>query len=274
MSKQLPYSQKGQVVLIILLILTVLLTVGLSVASRSVTDIKISQQSQESARALWVAQAGLEQAMKANVGTGGDIVLNNVTYKVTAATGLDGGNEFVFPDKVSADDSRTFWLVEHDASGQINELIKKYNGPKLTIYWGDSTNSPALEVTYIYKDNSDNFHNVHYAFDPQTRTPPTNFSPVGSGGTILGVNFPRSGSISTSGKTPYLLKIKPMFNSSPVQIGLKVDDSSHIFPSQGNCFDSTATVLESNITRKLTECRYWQTTPSIFDYLLFSGGGL
>ncbi|MBU3957074.1 hypothetical protein KKI19_02265 [Patescibacteria group bacterium] len=45
-------DSSGQALLIILLVMAVALTIGLSVVSRSITDIRISQEQEQSARAF------------------------------------------------------------------------------------------------------------------------------------------------------------------------------------------------------------------------------
>ncbi|MBU2577208.1 hypothetical protein KKA69_00060, partial [Patescibacteria group bacterium] len=118
---KLPYliekkeKEKGQAVLILLLAIAVILTVGLSIVSRSITDVKISQQSQESARALWVAQAGLEQAIRSNssIGSAGSPEeLNGVSYYVEKRD-LGLSTQYVYPSKVKANEPITVWLVGH-----------------------------------------------------------------------------------------------------------------------------------------------------------------
>lgn len=62
--KGLPPRQGGQVLLIVLLVTVVALTLGLGAISQSITDIKISEEEAESARAFNLAEAGIEQALK------------------------------------------------------------------------------------------------------------------------------------------------------------------------------------------------------------------
>jgi len=265
--------------LIILLVVTVVLTIGISVASRSVTDVKISQQSAESGRAFWVAQAGLEKAIKA----GSTIVsdnLNNVSYSVSK-TGLGGGVEFVFPEKVLANEPITLWLVSHnETSGEI-ETDNPYND-KLTLYWGNegesisSETTPALETTLVYA-TSGVFKTKRFTFDPweDRRTSSTNFASAQAGGTVLGQNLSFSSgeinlkSILKSSDIPYLFRLRLLFSSTPQLVAVKAASS---LPSQGSCYFSSATISESGVTRKLSTCRLWQVSSSIFDYSLFSGG--
>lgn len=281
MKKVLPFAkdkESGQTVLVVLLVMAVMLTIGLSVVSRSVTDIKISQQSQEAARALWVAQAGLEKAVKANAQTDSGI-LNSISYQVSRQE--LSGEEFIFPEKVGRDEIKTFWLVSHDSeNGQISES-EKYEGSKLTVYWGESADlsdsTPALEATYLYK-NGGSFYFKRFTFDPfSARSPSSHFSSAGNGDVVLGKNFPFSGVIDVSvpgqpGAIPYLLRLRLIYGEDLVSVGVKAQN--RIFPSQGRCYESTAQIVESGVTRKLQDCRLWAVTPEIFDFILLSGGGI
>lgn len=264
-------SQNGQAVLIVLLTMAVLFTLGLSVVSRSITDVRISEQSQESARAFWTAQAGLEKALLGQAGTQG--IDNDVSYTVTK-TSL-GGEDFVLEDKLSADENFTFWLVEHDASGEIipND---DYKGD-ITIFWGNtgesaSSGTPALVASLVYQE-SGRYRSKNYAFDPYSnRNPKTFFSAPETGNfTLAGSNFAFKAVIPSlpANCKPYYLNLRLLFNTSPQIIGVQTGDGGI---SQGTCFDSEATVLSSNIVRKLRECRTWSKVPDLFNYLLFSGG--
>jgi len=269
-------SKNGQVVLIVLLIMSVILVVGLSIASRSVTDIKISQQSQEAARALWVAQAGLEEAIKSNrtIAAGEGKELSGVDYSVTK-TGIGAGTEFVFPESVAADKAVTLWLINHDTNGEISSE-KFPGGGRLKFYWGnDGTidgTTPALEATVIYATGG-NYRARRYPFDPNSSRG-TNFS--GAGDISLGCSlrgksyaFCTTNQITLPGGTPYFVRLKLLFSTNtPLPIAVS---GNHDFPQQGNCYESSATIAESGVTRKLRQCQLWSTPPSVFDSVLFSG---
>ena len=259
-------SEKGQVVLIVLLIMSVILVVGLSIASRSVTDIKISQQSQEAARALWVAQAGLEEAIKSNrsIAVGEKTPLGGVDYSVTR-TGIGGGRDFVFPGNFEQDEPATLGLEGY--------------GGNLTFFWGKesplplSDTTPALEVTLFYENSGKKTR--RYVYDPYSgRNPSTNFD--GNVNTANcstgGVNFAFcSNPTNLPSGTLYFVRLKLLFNDTVQPIGVTGNKD---LPSQGNCYESSATVAESGVTRKLRQCQLWGTTPSIFDNVLFSGNSL
>lgn len=268
-------SQDGQVLLIILLVVSVLLVVGLSAVSRSVTDIKTSRQSQEAARALWVAQAGLEKAIKTGSGIE-SLDTSGITYKVER-TQIGEGSYFQFPNPISANESVTIWLVNHnETTGAIE--IPPIQVSQLRIGWSTSED-PALEATLIY-NLAGNFLTRRYVYDPNDsrRNLTTHFDDDAGSCNLGGTDFAHcSGSITfpLTG-IPYFMRIKLLFNSSPQPIGVEVTAASlsQSFPIQGQCYDSTAKVNESGVTRRLQECRFWPVTPSIFDNLLWSGSNI
>src|SRR3989344_4567977 len=57
-------SSKGQAVILYLLILIIGMTIVLTVASRVVTDIRLTTPSDESNRAYFAAEAGVEEALR------------------------------------------------------------------------------------------------------------------------------------------------------------------------------------------------------------------
>lgn len=273
MNKGLPV-QRGQVVLVILLVMSVILVVGLSVVSRSITDVKLSQQSQESARALWVAQAGLEQAIRTNAGIGSTYDEGlSVNYSVVK-NDIGGTSQFVFPDKIGAGESVTFWfLPRNETTGQL--ITSPYTGPSsFVVGWGNSETS-AIEITIFYNSGGV-FKTQRHVYGPSVYNgTPTNFSNSQGPITIAGTNFmSKTATITLPAGTPYFMQLKPLLNNLPQSVGVMTADAGKVFPKQGSCFISTAAIPESGVTRKLEQCQLWPTVPSIFNYLLFSKGSI
>lgn len=265
--------QAGQALLIILLIMAVALTVGLGVVSRSITDIKISRQEEESARVFSVAEAGIEEALRAGaIPPGGGVTIGGITATVSK-TDLGGGTTFVFPKTVEAGDTQTVWLVEHD--GESLDPTKPYLGTQVEIYWGNEdvvSPLPAVEATVIYDLNG--FKIARYAIDPdEGRATGNKFDSGGiTTGSLEGKNFKFKKTITLpSGGTKYALRLKLLYNDQPQILGVKGDAD---FPSQGECYESTASLLTSGITRKVQQCQSYKSPPGIFDYVLLSGGDL
>jgi len=58
--------QRGQVLLIVVLVMVIALTVGLSVISRSVTTLRTTKESESSQRAFSAAEAGVAKLLNSN----------------------------------------------------------------------------------------------------------------------------------------------------------------------------------------------------------------
>jgi len=82
-----------------------------------------------------------------------------------------------------------------------------------------------------------------------------------------------------SGGTAYALRLRLVYNQTSAQsLGVVDNGSNQNFPSQGDCFDSTASLEDldvgSRITRRVQQCQFHKALPGIFDYALFSEGDL
>ena len=271
-------NTSGQTLLIILLIAAVILTVGLAIASYSITDIKISQQEEESARAFSAAEAGIEESLK--IGSATNVTVGNITAQVSEVI-QGGGKDFDFGGlKFASGELTNVWLVEHNDQGGFDASFPT-NG-KITVCWGEANqvsdaNPPALEASLVYKDGA-NYKVIRAGFDPKAgRT--IGFGNVdSSSGTNCGnLAFAKNIDLA-SGKfalpanaVPYLLRLKLLYNTSSQPLAVSADNN---LPQQGKCYDSAATISTSNITRKVRQCQFFEAPPAIFDYVLFSTGDL
>jgi len=266
-------DNQGQVLLITLLILAVGLTAGLAIVSRSVTDIRISQQEEESARALSMAEAGIEKVL-----VGGPLsdTSAGVGYTVSQEF-LGNSNQFDFGGgKFAAGDTQTAWLVGHTGE-ELNPSVK-YQANQIEVYWGnkdtaaDNDHTPALEVIFIYDNNG--FKIARYALDPNVgRAGQNKFdSDITSVGDNLG-QFEKILALSTPPAITYAVRLKLLYNDTPHILGIKGVGGATI-PEQGSCYTSTATVQKSGITRSVRQCNFYKAPPEIFDYVLFSGSNL
>jgi type II secretory pathway pseudopilin PulG len=266
-------AQRGQALLVILLVTVVILTISLAVISRSVTDLRTSRQDEDSARTFSVAEAGIEQLLL----QGGTLAPGSFgsDYQVSGSYLLTGNSStFDFGGgRFDQGTVQTLWLVGHNAADQPDPAAGTYSGASLTVHWGNKgqandSSAPALEATLFYDQAG--FKVARYPFDPNASRG-NNFSLASYDGGI--VDYPFRGTITLPGGTAYALRLKPLYNSQA--IGLKVEAVvGATFPAQGNCCESTATRLESGITRKVQQCRFYEAPPAIFDYVLYAGASL
>ena len=90
------FKRKGQVALVVVLVVLVGLTIGVAILGRSVTNVGISNQEEERARSFSAAEAGVEDALRQDLsmlaisGSGGNFNVGNssVSYKVSKLTNV------------------------------------------------------------------------------------------------------------------------------------------------------------------------------------------
>jgi len=263
----------GQALLIILLVMAVGLIVALAVVSRSVTDISISRQEEESARVFSVAEAGIEEALRLGYAPAGAIEIGGITTTVSQ-TNLGKTQEFSFPGEYETGDIQTLWLVEHKEDGTL-DTNNKYSAGTIEVYWGkEAGTTPALEVTLIY--NQGGVKIMRWALDPDSsRRTVNNFDSAEVGNfQVGGKTFKYKKSLSSlpcPNSICYALRLRFLYNDQPQVLGTK---GANNLPSQGTCYESTATNPQTGITRKVRQCQLHKTSPGIFDYVLYSEGNL
>lgn len=299
-------SSKGQILIIFLLVLVVGAAIVLSVASRTITDIKTTTTSDESNRAYFAAEAGIEEALRSLQGGGGSGTfnlnfgaLNNTTATTTIGTGA-GGTTFLFPNEVAKDEVVQVSMLQD--FGDINS--QGWAGSELHFYWGHDTvgNDPnqAIEVSIVWY-NAGNFGITKAAFDPLAGRgnnfcdTPTFYDPpeqlidntLGSGTTTK--NFYFSARVFLRGLggdldpgcpdgrhgppitgKPVLIRIRALYNTTRMPIAVRVGSGEPNLYSQGVVIESAGQTV-SGVTRKLEVIRLYPALPALFDYVLFSG---
>jgi Tfp pilus assembly protein PilX len=275
-------KQRGQVVLITLLVLTIATTIGLSLISRTTTDTTITSQVEESSRAFSAAEAGIEEALKSGVGSGGVQTLAGgaASYDVTVATIGGAAGLFEFPKKVLRGNTETVWLVNHDANGALVET-PTYTAPSIDICWSSETTTPALVVTLLYKESTDGSYRVaKTAFDPDAARATTNqfsttYTPGGCG---AGTNTAYRATVTFASidvsVNPVIdsllaLRIRPAYSDARIMI----DAGATVLPVQGNKIDSTGTTA-SGTNRKIVVYQQYRSASTAFDAALYSQGSL
>jgi Tfp pilus assembly protein PilX len=284
-------SQKGQALLIVVLVMVVALTVGLAIASRSIVNLKTSQDQADSQKALAAAQAGVEREL---VNTSSTAVLpqtfggtgTNATYTTTITqgkaselfllngtfSGVDKNNYvYIWPSKVNGSDTN---LYGGNGSG--------WNG-SIDVYWGtdsgNACNNAALEISVIsgnYPLNTSKLVLTKYAVDP------CNARIIGQTGNGFALVSKLTGNQKTiSNKTlwykttilssapatdsVYLIAITPLYINIAAQA-----DAAHPLPPQGTNITATGNV-GGQIKRKVAAFRNLPQIPAeLSTYTIFS----
>lgn len=284
--------------------MVIALTVGLSVASKSITNLRTATDEASSQKAFSAAEAGVEQILKLKIDPGGSIAGSfsensaNYSAKITSEklsgleVSLNGGNP------INQDDGTDVWLLDHnldDNSINYNESSgwrKLQKDQDLYFYWGDKgaancPNEPALELIVVTKDMGNNkpYELTRYAFDPcsgRITNNTSNYSKIDfDGGSTDGKTYPYKVKITIpkgDGKNKgVMVRVIPLYSGS--YVGVKVpwpcNDNSPpnntycYLPIQGKRIESTGKVGET--ARKVVYYQGYPKLPSeFFQYVLFS----
>jgi hypothetical protein len=276
----------GQVTLLALLLGVLGLTVGLSVASRSLSDLKQASYVDFGTKALAAAEAGAEyglywQSLNPNDNSKCSS-LGGVPLDVKAITSSASWNllniKSIFVDVCP--DPNVFLSKDVGSDDVLQANMTGLNGnSSYSVLWqnGPAT-AQAMEVTVLYLDYSIK----RYAYNSQSASgaPWTgnNFLTAGTP-PASSASCPTAGLGNVSGAIPatnggggnYVIQIraKPLGGQSVVQIC-----GSSALQSQRYIVTSAATT-NNNVTKKIQVTRENNgTLPSVFDNVIFSGGNL
>lgn len=264
--------ESGQILLITLLVLTIATTVALSLIGRSTTDVAISTQLEESARAFSAAEAGIEEALRSGAG-GAQIFSAGASYSV-AITAIGGApGMYVLPRKTPRGVTETVWLVAHDSNGAVVE-IPTYTDSTIGICWSAEATIPAVVAAVLYKESTDGSYKIaRAALDPDTtRASSNNFSSVSAAGTNCGLSnyYRQTLNLSTLGITPtadtvLAIRLRPEYADT----SFVIDSGAVILPQQGNRIESVG-ATQGGVTRKVIVYQQYRAPTSIFDSVIYS----
>ncbi|OGE19404.1 hypothetical protein A3D83_04810 [Candidatus Daviesbacteria bacterium RIFCSPHIGHO2_02_FULL_41_10] len=306
--KGLPVRQAGQVILILILVMSVALAIGLSVIQRSLSDVSTSTDIEESSRAFSAAEAGIERILSGGTPPFVNFSENNSTASATSynfpAPPGQGDNNRQRPFECPPGDTSfakesvaQVWLADPNSSSPTNPLApaEYYKQTSLDVYWGlkNSTDKAALEVILVYWDGAKYVTRKWYLDQTDAvRSGNTQFTPVNCsinipqlpnyqcqyrlGGT-LGSSTDPGGPLPASPSVLMLLRARTLYNetSQPFAVqavgtctGVGQTPQDCWLPPQAKIIVSKGT---SGQTRRIIQlCQVPKVVPSYFDYAIFS----
>lgn len=272
-------DQSGQALLIVVLVMVIALTVGLSLASRSVTNLRNSNDEAASQAAFSAAEAGVEQAVKLGDTSGSSILTgvslhdkNNSEISNVDIAFIDG-SQFLLNNgnPVFQDDGTDIWLSEHtDDTSKLFQVA--WNG-NLIVHWGtnsDSCADPAMEVLVISGTRVSPTM-TKYAYDScAARRGVNSFNQPPESGAfgVDGINgsqtFNYRAQITVT--NGLIARVIPLYKAGI--IGIKGAG----LPIQGKIITSTGTAgnSASQTVRKISFFQGFDSVPSEFFYSLFA----
>lgn len=248
--------ESGQVGVIILLTMTGMLTMGLSLASRTTQEALLSGKEAESTRVFNAAEQGIEEALSGDLDFVGDSYSN--TLDSISGVGVNYSIE-----KVNVLETRLFEgiSVSVDVTGASD-------GNDLQIDWSkvsDCNNEdPASLIASVYYDDSGVTRVRHEAIAACDN----------SDGFTLGTIINQSGyrrrydlPLQTD---DFLVRVKAIYGDTSI----KISSGDFTMPVQYYAIRSEAANEESNETRIVEVNRTIKSAPSILDYAVYSGNTL
>ncbi len=294
-------QQSGQILLVVVLTMIVALTVGLSIAARVVTELKLSKQNEESQRAFQAAESGVQRTL-----TSGAVNLpislgNNSSFSTKITP--NNGQAIIMNNGIQVDQAvgGDVWLSTY-SSNPANQFqnpmgcTQPPSGPitcndlTITMYWGspNQTNcnpsgdnvAPAIEVVMLNGPvgspsiSKGLFEVAGCLSDNRLGSLPAE---IEQGTTVNGPFTPKVGGPAflykadlkfNSGTLPrhgLVMKVIPIFNSTTIGF----QSATAVFPPQGSVVESTGT--SGDTIRKVV---YYQSYPQlpleVFPYSLLS----
>jgi len=229
--------RRGQALIVVLLILGVVTTVGLSIASRSVTEVGVSTGSEESSRALSAAEAGLEAQL------GG--------AQIPTISGTD-----IQVDAKPAGSAGSLSVADLLASGEVATVfVDNSTGNSMTVCWGLANGNAELETAvYFTVGNNTNVDRK--------------YTPSGNSGTCPndGRIYANSTSITLPNGSEYVRM--RLWGNGEVKQPLGVTTSG-TFPTQGTEITAVGTV--GSTVRKIKVFDQTPDVPEVFEAAVFSG---
>lgn len=266
-------KKSGQILILVLLIVVVALAVGLSVASRNLTNLKTSAQTEQSQRAFAAAEGGIEDILSrltavAGVISGTGTSPNCVKAGSSANCTVSVGN---LTSNVTVTSSNIYqFTIDLGTVGQVD--LRGASG-QIQIEWANTSdpveaNEPAsLEAVQVSQSGST------YS---QTRT-------AWSGGNFGGRSESGFSSPNCTPSSEFKLCTRIPLDSGAVSIRIrpfwvkatvKVTSAGGSLPVQTYNLVSVATTT-TGVTRKVQVTRTaLPTLPAAFDYVLFSNSDI
>lgn len=255
-------NQKGQVLLIVVMLLATAITVVLSISFTTTTDTQITKLEEESQRALAAAEAGIEAALKqdvASIAIEGLAGLDDSGITGNAVTTNIIGSTFVTP-LLQKDDQYTFYLSNYN-NGVIGG--NSYNSG-LNIHYGsvsESCNDLAIEITLIYGNDPD-YEIKRLVGDTGGKLGGEDSGATATSATVEGQSFKCSLPINVGlYSDAKILIVRTLF--SQTRVGFYSGNKDVPLKPQGNFITSTATVT-SGVTKKVQLFQSYPQIPSEF----------
>lgn len=272
-------SRSGQVTVLVLLLSLLGLAASLSLASRSLSDLRQATYVDSGTKALAAAEAGLQYASTL---AGADCLPHEIVNVQNPPLSLSGIKSVSYTTCTVTKTTISVPSVAVDDVVQIDLTGASSNLKAMDVSWlGDAS----MEIEVLDSDNTLR----RYAYNAVGQNRNNGFATAMTGANCSAgcdANF-ATGSCIGAGEICYkpdcgvgnvtaqLVRIRPLYQSAPVNICARAAGGSGVadFGTQYFLVKVTATTLNGTV-RRLQADRFPPGLPAIFDNVLYSGGSL
>lgn len=269
--------KQGQILILVLLVVVVILAVGLSVASRNITNLRTSTQTEQSQRAFTAAEGGVEDVLS-NLEQIGDAITVGGPAPSGCSVNLGVADCDVTVGGIDAQvrvNSSNVYQAPIRLGNVAQIDLQNFSGSTVKVEWAVDNDpieviangSAAVEISLVYG-----------AFPHQIERWYFQGSVARAGETIVGGNPGGTSSCAAAGfehcqqvnltsfASPQVLRIRPFFARTTAKVA---GVSSNLAP-QTYDVSSTATT-EIGVTRRVQVTRSaLPQVPAVFDFALYS----
>ncbi len=248
-------DNKGQVGIVMILIMSVLMTVGLSLAANANRDLSLSQSEEESNRVFNAAEAGIEQALSQD---------GSFDSSFSDSFSIDNADVNFSIDKTSSLETRVFEGVS------IHIDVVGATASNLVVDWARendcaSENPASLMITAFYEENG--VSRARYYLAGACDEGSYDRDHGAELASVIDIDgYRRRFSVPIEADDLFF-RIKPLYNDTHIRVA----GGGGSIPTQGYAIRSEAKNQNGDETRIVQVNRSLPAAPSVMDYALFSG---
>ncbi len=249
-------NQRGQIGIVLLLVSVVMLTVGISISSRTTSDVNISTSGELANRALDAAESGIEVALSQDLDTYNGLtstpapsndnigLVTTVNRRNTLEARVEQGYVASIDARGAAGSVRIQWAKEGTPEERASLAI--------SVFRATSPNEVRRFYVGLLNVGDDASRNTNDGF--QNSLPGT--SPY-----FLRFDVPLIAQDE-------IVRIRPLYRDTDILVS---GVGGAVLPTQQYVINSTAQSSLSKETKAIQVERSLPVAPAIFDYVLFSG---
>ena len=251
-------NQKGQTFVAVVMLMVIALTIGVALSTRFIGTLKSLTRSDDTTKALHVAEAGIEKMLLLPNQTLEDYITygscgSDCLVEITDSTGQTITAEI---ELSYVGESTDPFVLEVTPTTTRQVLLNGYGtNQNLSVCWDTSA---SIYAAYIYDEGGETKQDI-YAYNPVTYTGASN----GFSNAIAGYGHPNCFTFAAK-ETPRMIRVKSINNTATVHV---IPTAGQILPRQGILIESLGKARES--TKKVSVIRSDATMPGIFDYVLY-----